>query len=411
LVARRLADDRVFFSEWERLRLATRRSVRRAAMFADALGVNLAEPSSIAVVGSKGKATAATFASAAIAAAGLRVGTITSPPIITNRERIRIDGAAIDEASYAAIADAAADALSTLPPATAKSGYLSPAGMYMIAGLWHQKRCGCAVFVVEAAMGGRSDEVSLLRPTIVIVTPIFGEHLGILGTTVAEIAADKLGVVADSTRAIFSTPQTRDVEEAVQRIGIEARIVAAPPIAELSPPPLLNSANACVGIAGGLAYLGAARQPTREDLLKTLATIHLPGRLTAVRDDAARNWLVDAAVSLEGVQIAIRNATERHGPIDLVLISLPDNKDVARTAAWLDETVGTTKWLPVVPPDAQHLPYSDAAWRRSLVAWNDIDVRLRPRMSVVAVGSWSFMSAVLGRLGMDAEHAFTVTCP
>src|SRR5690349_11052584 len=159
------------------------------------MGLCLDELPSVVVVGSKGKATAATYASATLADAGMRVGTITSPPIITNRERIRVDGAAIDEAAYDALARRVAAAKESLTSPTARGGYLSPAGMYLVAGIAHMIAESVDVLVAEAGMGGGSDEVSLLTPDVVAVTPIFGEHIPILGRNVEEIALEKLRVL------------------------------------------------------------------------------------------------------------------------------------------------------------------------------------------------------------------------
>ncbi|HKR65805.1 MAG TPA: hypothetical protein VJZ00_18890, partial [Thermoanaerobaculia bacterium] len=111
MTAIRLPADRVFFEEWSRMRATSKRSIARAARLAEAMGVPLREIPAIVVVGSKGKATAATLASAALANAGHRVGTITSPPILTNRERIRVNGVAISEREYEELAERSAGVL------------------------------------------------------------------------------------------------------------------------------------------------------------------------------------------------------------------------------------------------------------------------------------------------------------
>ncbi|MFL6245436.1 MAG: hypothetical protein ACJ74H_05395 [Thermoanaerobaculia bacterium] len=298
----------------------------------------------IVVVGSKGKATAATKASAALYAAGHRLGTITSPPILTNRERIRVDGVAVDADAYEAIAARVEHALRTLPPPA--DGYLSPAGMYMVAGIDHLRREGCDVLVIEAGMGGGSDEVSLLDPQVLVVTPIFLEHVGILGNTLEEIRAEKLAAAG---------PRTVIVHDALEG----ARLI--------DPRATLDG-----------------------------MTIHLPGRMTSHVDRDKRRWLVDAAVNMEGVAAAI----ERARP-EFALVSLPDGKDVSRTAEWLDRHL-PGRWLAVIPPLAQHLSYTQ--WPRA-VPWDPALVT--NYRNVVAAGSWSFMSAVLAHLGVDNEVAFT----
>jgi dihydrofolate synthase / folylpolyglutamate synthase len=347
--------DRVFFEEWSRLRAVSKRSVPRAARFAEAMGVPLQALPSIVVVGSKGKATAATHASAALFAAGHRVGTITSPPILTNRERIRVDGVAIDGREYEVLAGRVEVALRRMPET---SGYLSPAGMYMVAGIDHFVRAGCDVIVVEAGMGGRSDEVSLLDPVILAVTPIFLEHAGILGDSIEEITAEKLGAAGPHTKILRAT--TRGTSAA---LGLEAAC-AFDPRASLD------------GV-----------------------TVHLPGRMTWHSDRDGRRWLTDAAVDAIGVAQAVGGA----GDADFVFVSLPDGKDIARTTAWLDAHM-PGRWLPVKPAAVEHLSYE--TWDRPVVPWN-ASLASRHRR-VVAAGSWSFIAEVLAMLGVEHERAFDV---
>jgi folylpolyglutamate synthase/dihydropteroate synthase len=346
VTARHLPADRVFFDEWSRLHTITKRSIPRATLFAEAMGVALHEVPTIVVVGSKGKATAATLASAALFGAGHRVGTITSPPILTNRERIRVNGLAIDERAYVDLAARAEAALRTMPETP---GYLSPAGMYLIAGLDHFRRERCDILVVEAGMGGRSDEVSLLDPAVLIATPIFLEHAGILGDTVDEIRAEKLGAAG---------PNTRTVTDALEG----ARL--------LDPRATLDG-----------------------------VTIHLPGRMTTHIDDDGRTWLVDAAVNADGVARAVE-----HAHPDFVLVSLPDGKDIAATAAWLD-THMRDRWLPVKPRAAEHLSY--ASWDRAVRAWDPAFVTTHRH--IATLGSWSFIAEVLAMLGVENERAFRST--
>ena len=399
MVAIALSADAPFFEEWSRLHRTSRRSIARAAAFADALGIDLRALPAMVVVGSKGKATAATYASASLAAAGFRVGTISSPPIVTNRERIRLNGVAIGLAEYEALANVVEDRHSCLSPPSSPSakqrqagvpvlhddGYLSPAGLYMIAGLHWLQRQACDVFVVEAGMGGRSDEVSLLAPRVVAVTPIFGEHLGVLGHTVADIAEEKLGVISDATRAVISAPQSAEVVTVFARFGIDAQFVDG----------AMHAANAAVGLAAAKAW--SPRASTNFD-------VHLPGRLTSHVDEDRRRWVVDAAVNATGVA----NAVQYPRDVERVLVSLPDSKDVAATAQWLDANLGRDRWRPVMAPHAEHLSYSSAAWGRELLRWREAHEWARERGSIVAAGSWSFISAVLHALGVDNERAFSV---
>jgi hypothetical protein len=186
--------------------------------------------------------------------------------------------------------------------------------------------------------------------------------------------------------------------EVIRRLHLSIRFIEPGAIAVGPVPQGLSVANASVGLAAAEAFIGR-----RIDFAATLATIHLPGRLTHVIDREQREWLVDAAINVRGIATAMSH----WDAIDFVLVSIPDSKDVNGIAAWLDAHIGSRKWIPVVPALADHLSYSAERWGRPLVQWRDACAYLAGSRRIVAVGSWSFMSSVLGYLGIDNERAFT----
>ncbi|MBX6768073.1 MAG: hypothetical protein IRY90_13135, partial [Actinomadura rubrobrunea] len=281
--------EEVFFREWHGRRPGQTRDVARARRFADLLGAGAPQGPVLAVVGSKGKGTAATYASACLAAAGWRVCTVTSPGLRGNTDRIRVDGRAVDGDVLRALAARIDDALRRMPPPD--RGYLSPAGLFTIAGAVHAREVGADALVLEAGMGGRSDEVSLFAPTVVAITPIFGEHLGVLGDTVEAIAAEKAGVVAPGRRAGVSAPQEPAVAEVLDGVvaartggGAAVEYIAEDgvdvPAAAL--PDGLGRLSALAGAAAGLRLLRAAGAPGPPEtrLRDVLASVRLPGRLS-----------------------------------------------------------------------------------------------------------------------------------
>lgn len=84
----------------------------------------------VVVVGSKGKGTTAAYASAALAAAGLRVGTLTSPGFRSHRERIRVDEQSITPTELARLAMVIAQTLERCGNDLPNDGYLSPTGLF-----------------------------------------------------------------------------------------------------------------------------------------------------------------------------------------------------------------------------------------------------------------------------------------
>jgi folylpolyglutamate synthase/dihydropteroate synthase len=401
VVAVRSPGDEPFFREWVARRPGQRRSLTRARALGRALGLfdGGPIPPVLTVVGSKGKGTAVAHATSVLAAAGLRVGTITSPPFRTNRERVRLDGAAIGEAEYDELARAVAAAMATLPGAARE--YLAPTGAFTVAGAsLLVRRRGVDVLVLEEGLGGLSDEVSLFDAESVAVTPIFAEHLGILGESVAEIARDLLGVIGPQTRGVTTAPQAEcvlDVLAGRRHDGLAVRVLGEVPEVFAATVPGLGAANAAVGSGAGARLAHRLGRPVAEaDAAAAAARVRLPGRLSLHPPTPGRAgpWVVDAAINGPGVRRAVQWCTDGLGPPGLVLACFPDTKDAADCYA---QFAG----LDVVPviAGADYLTYEAMP---GLPAPQAADPALRSadpsRGPVLCVGTMSFIGAALHHL-------------
>jgi folylpolyglutamate synthase/dihydropteroate synthase len=347
VTARWELEDEPFFREWSARRPGEKRSLVRARMFGDALGLDWEGlPATLTIVGSKGKGTAVAHATAVLAAAGRRVGTIVSPAFRRNSERIRLGGQALQPGQYSEISGLAKTALEQLP--VAGDGYLSPTGAYTIAGVSWLTRHGVDSLVVEEGLGGVSDEVSLLPPAGVAVTPIFEEHIGVLGLTRVEIAEDLLGVVRSGvTQTIWTAAQAPEVSTVLQataeRSGAAVHLAADVGwAAEFTRHvPGLGAANAALGAAAAawLAERGG-RVLDYETVRQALANVALPGRLSVHPATSTRRgvWVVDAAISPEGVEEALAWVRGELQEPELVIASFPDVKDAAACFAALGST-------------------------------------------------------------------------
>lgn len=385
-----------FYAEWSRRAPGSRRSLRRAALLAEATGAFPTAPV-LTVVGSKGKGTAAAYASAWFAAARRRVVTVTSPGLRTDAERVRVDGAAVSPGELAALGRRLTEAARALPPEP--GGYLSPSGLFTLAGLLHARAVAADVIVLEAGMGGASDEAGLFPPDVVAITEVFGEHLGVLGDTPAEIATDKAGVVAETTAAVVSLPQAPEVAAAITAVVPGVEIMTGLP--DLPLPPGLGRANAALGCLAARRLLGALGRTAPDGRLRrVLSSVRLPGR-TSWHEIPGATLLVDSAVTRAGAAAALAEARARWDRIDHVLVCLPDHKDVPGVLAELDGLPVTR----VRMPDRESLSFTltpaglDAAalTRESLAALG---------RRVVVLGTAYFTGRVLDLVDAPAGRLF-----
>ncbi|MDR2382005.1 MAG: hypothetical protein LBE08_12730, partial [Bifidobacteriaceae bacterium] len=297
----------------------------------------------VGVVGSKGKGTAAIYASAVLAAGGLKVGTITGPGITSGIERIRINGESIPEADYAAIGRRIERfAGASAPGTTDLLRGVAPSGRYLLFGLDYLLNAGCHAVVLEAGRGGASDELSVLPLDYLLVTEVFREHTEYLGATAPLIARDKVGAASAATSIIFYLAQSAPVERAL-RAGaraLGATALRVDPACESNPaawgcqgavaPAGYGRRNAVLGVSAGWAILRETGRgaPPRARLATTLASVTTPGRLTALRGPDGATLLVDSAVTRDGLVAALFAARKLAGQRpEHIIISLPSDKD------------------------------------------------------------------------------------
>nr|WP_062335205.1 hypothetical protein [Herbidospora sakaeratensis] len=376
-----MSSDEAFFAEWTARAPGSRRDLTRARRLAEAVGAVAAVPV-LTVVGSKGKGTTATYASAHLASTGARVVTVTSPGLRGNRDRIRVDGVSITDEELAALGARLASV--ALPPS---DGYLSPAGLFTLAGALHAHDVAADYLVLEAGMGGASDEVSLFPAEVVAVTEIFAEHVGILGDTVAEIAREKAGVITPDTKWAVTLPQTPEVRT-------ELRARAGDRLHEITPEATPWTRNTLLGRSAAVHLTG--KEPTT-------VSVRLPARFSH-HDIGTTHLTIDSPITGAGVTMSVDRALTEWGHLDRVLLCLPDHKD-------LEGAIEALKGLPVtfVRLPETHLNFTrplPADWDVTTIA--QVDARYIEALGekVLALGTVYFTGHLLDNLDIPTDRLF-----
>ncbi len=146
----------------------------------------------IHIVGTNGKSTAAVTIEQLLLAEGLSVGTTISPHVASWTERIRLDGQEIDfEAAIEHVREAALRTQATQFEIVTAAALCSFAN------------ANVDVAVVEAGLGGRLDATNVLQPRVVLLTNVGLEHTDVLGSTLEEIAQEKLAVAKDGSIVVL----------------------------------------------------------------------------------------------------------------------------------------------------------------------------------------------------------------
>ncbi len=147
----------------------------------------------IHLAGTSGKTSTAYYMSALLQATGKKVGLTVSPHIDTIAERVQIDGLPLPETEFCRELGIFLDIVEF---AEAPPSYFEL--LYAFA-LWVFERQQVDYAVVETGMGGLYDATNVAsRPDkVCVITDIGFDHTHILGKTLPEIAAQKVGIVHD----------------------------------------------------------------------------------------------------------------------------------------------------------------------------------------------------------------------
>jgi len=174
-------------------------------------------PPVVHVAGTNGKGSVVAMLRAGLEAGGARVHAYTSPHLARFHERIRLAGSLIDEDRLIALLErceaANAGAPITFFEITTAAAFLAMA------------ETPAEVALLEVGLGGRLDATNLVdRPRLTVITPVSLDHQGYLGDTLAEIAAEKAGILKAQVPCVVGWQPP----EALAAIEARAAALSAP---------------------------------------------------------------------------------------------------------------------------------------------------------------------------------------
>jgi len=154
----------------------------------------------IHVAGTNGKGSIASGIASILNAAGFRTGLYTSPHLVTFNERISIDGRHISNAGVVA----AYEAVKNVHHGSREPTFFEFATAMA---LYEFDREEVDWAVIETGMGGRLDATNIVRPAVSIISNLSLEHQDYLGNTLAQIAAEKGGIIKKGVPVVTGVRQ------------------------------------------------------------------------------------------------------------------------------------------------------------------------------------------------------------
>lgn len=336
---------------WPEHRVAP--SQARVRALCDLLGSPERSLPVILIAGTNGKGSTALMIDSLLRALGLRVGRYASPHLVDVTERISIDGEPISEEAFDALVEEVSP-LVELVDAQLLEGVRMTFFEVMTALAYAAfADAPVDVAVVEVGLGGRWDATNIVEAEVAVVCPVDLDHTHLLGGTVAEIAAEKAGIIKAGAKAVLAAQQPdaarvllarcAEVGAEVLREGVEFGLIgrtpaiggqvlrldtAEGPLGDLFLP-LFGAhmaQNAALAVAAVEAFLGGKPLPP-EVISAGLEQVEAPARLEIVR--RSPTVVIDTCHNPHGARATIDAVTEAFDFTPLVgVVAMMADKDV-----------------------------------------------------------------------------------
>jgi len=299
----------------------------------------------IHVAGSKGKGSVCAMTASILKSAGFKVGLYTSPHLQDVRERIRIlektnSGGSLNDvfvdmispSELCSIIEEARPAIEKIRN-QASLGRLTFFESYTALALYYFSREAVDYAILETGLGGRLDATNAVEADIAVITSISLEHTHILGTTCAQIAQEKAGIIKRRGQRVVVASQDVEVRDILQahclQIGTNplwvesyvkvGKITAGTSGQELclSTPksqyhdlnlPLLGGhqvGNAATAVAIAECLKDESVNISEADIREGLASVFWPGRMEVVGADPV--IILDGAHNPNSVRMLVRS--------------------------------------------------------------------------------------------------------
>lgn len=173
----------------------------------------------IHIGGTNGKGSISAYIAKCLETAGYRTGLYTSPYLERFTERIQINGVDIPEETLGRLTDevrAAADRM-------VSEGMEHPTTFEIVTalGFLYFKEAGVDYIVLEVGLGGRFDSTNIIEKSLAsVIATIDYDHMDVLGTTLAEIAYQKAGIIKKDG-LVVAYPQRDESRKVIKRVSAE----------------------------------------------------------------------------------------------------------------------------------------------------------------------------------------------
>jgi dihydrofolate synthase/folylpolyglutamate synthase len=330
------------------------------------------------LTGTNGKGSVAKMLTALFMANGLQVGTYTSPNLARVNERLAHNDEPIADEELVEVLGVLEMVEPMMEERATRFELLTAAAFWWFADI------AVDVAVVEVGIGGRWDATNVVEPAVAAVTNVSYDHVEILGPTLADIAAEKAGIIkpgcrlvvgetepgllkvflsaADTAGVLESWVRGEEFECSSNALAVGGRLldVRTPGGSYEGIYLPLHGAhqgdNAAVALASAEAFFASAL--SRDVVEQAFASVEVPGRLEVVGRDPL--IVLDGAHNVAGAESLARALVEEFpvGGDTVAVVGMLQGRDPSAmlqtlTAAGVDTVVACTAPSPRALPAAE----------------------------------------------------------
>lgn len=316
----------------------------------------------IHVAGTNGKGSTCAFMHAILQAAGINAGIFTSPHLIRFGERIRDAERMISPEEIAAGIARLRERVAQWNPHPTFFELT-----FALALEWFARRKNEWV-VLETGLGGRLDATNAITPAVSVITPIGLDHMEMLGGTLAEIAAEKAGIIKPGVPVITLRQDTEALDviiRAAEERGAPLTIVETPWAEDTGLPGAHQRWNAAMAVTALRAAGFDLGQPT---ITRGLRDVWWPARFQRI----GANLVIDGAHNPDAARVLARTWREQFPDQKAQLIfGAVAGKDAAAVLRELSAAVSSVHFTHIDSPRA--LPAE-----KLRETWNSLGLDPRP---------------------------------
>lgn len=264
----------------------------------------------IHVTGTNGKGSTIAFMRELFVSHGKKVGTFTSPHIVSIHDRICINGQPISDADFIRLANQVKEMEQRLLETHDQLSFFE---LLTVIALLYFKEQGVDLVLLEVGIGGLLDTTNVVTGEIAVITSIGLDHQETLGNSLEEIAEQKAGIFKPERAAVIANlaPEAQFVcqkiaedldvtlYQADRDFSFKSGDFSSSSLADLTQLKLglegsYQEENAALALQAFLLFMTARGEKVNEEVVRcALKTTNWAGRLEAVTEhiylDGAHN--------------------------------------------------------------------------------------------------------------------------